>query len=338
MNAPELYTVGWICAIHPEYVAAQEFLDEEYGTPPFVGSRDDNTYTLGKVGEHKVVIASLPNGEYGTASASRVAANLLTSFPNVRIGLMVGIAGGAPSPLNDVRLGDVVVGVPRDGAGGVFQYDFGKNIQGQPFQHTRNLNQPPPLLLSAVSSVKATHARKGHQIHNSIIAILQRNPRLRDHFQRPDSHTDRLFRSQITYDPSRIVKKSDLVQRRERTREENNPAVHYGLIASANQLMKDATIRDSYSSEKNALCFEMESGGLMNSFPCLVIRGICHYADSHTNKEWQGYAAMAAAAYAKDILKAIAPSRVEEQQKLKEVVELVQQSSYSITRQSKNSV
>jgi hypothetical protein len=42
--------------------------------------------------------------------------------------------------------------------------------------------------------------------------------------------------------------------------------------------------------------------GLMDSFPCLVIRGICDYADSHKNKVWQPYAAATAASYAKELL------------------------------------
>jgi nucleoside phosphorylase len=46
----------------------------------------------------------------------------------------------------------------------------------------------------------------------------------------------------------------------------------------------------------------MEAAGLMNSFPCLVIRGICDYADSHKNDRWQRYAAATAAAYAKEFL------------------------------------
>ena len=40
----------------------------------------------------------------------------------------------------------------------------------------------------------------------------------------------------------------------------------------------------------------------MNDFRCLVIRGICDYADSHKNKTWQPYAAATAAACAKEIL------------------------------------
>lgn len=96
--------------------------------------------------------------------------------------------------------------------------------------------------------------------------------------------------------------------------------IHFGLIASANQLIKDATIRDRLSAEKDVLCFEMEAAGLMNHFPCLVIRGICDYSDSHKNEGWQGYAAMAAVAYAKDLLSKVAPNKVEAERKLAEVL------------------
>lgn len=58
------------------------------------------------------------------------------------------------------------------------------------------------------------------------------------------------------------------------------------------------------------MCFEMEAAGLMNNFPCLVIRGICDYADSHKNKKWQIYAAATAAACAKEILSVIPASEV----------------------------
>lgn len=99
----------------------------------------------------------------------------------------------------------------------------------------------------------------------------------------------------------------------------DNPAIHYGSIASGNQLMKDALVRDRYAGQ-GVLCFEMEAAGLMNHFPCLVIRGICDYADSHKNKEWQGYAAMAAAAYAKDLLYRISPNRVEAERKIRDIL------------------
>ncbi|KAJ2966928.1 hypothetical protein NQ176_g9914 [Zarea fungicola] len=241
--ANEDYTVGWICALTTEYVAAQVFLDEEHMPPTFTATHDNNDYTLGRIGKHNVAIAVLPGGEYGTASAAGVARDMLHSFLNIRVGLMVGIGGGAPSSKYDIRLGDVVVSEPQNGLGGVLQYDFGKNIQDQPFQ-------------------------------------------------------------------ARPVRDED----------GDDPAIHYGLIASANQLMKDAKLRDQFAKERGILCFEMEAGGLMNHFPCLVVRGICDYSDTHKNKEWQGYAAMTAAAYAKDLLKRISPNKVEAEKKLIELV------------------
>jgi nucleoside phosphorylase len=82
----------------------------------------------------------------------------------------------------------------------------------------------------------------------------------------------------------------------------DEPQIHYGTIASGNQVMKDAGARDRLAQKHGIICFEMEAAGLMDVLPCLVIRGICDYADSHKNKKWQGYAAIAAAAYAKELL------------------------------------
>lgn len=84
--------------------------------------------------------------------------------------------------------------------------------------------------------------------------------------------------------------------------------------------MKDASVRDTLAKEKDVLCFEMEAAGLMNHFPCLVIRGVCDYADSHKNKDWQGNAAMNAAAYAKDLLCRIHPNRLEAEKSIREIV------------------
>ena len=77
---------------------------------------------------------------------------------------------------------------------------------------------------------------------------------------------------------------TSLVSRYPRSKDKDNPAIHYGLIASANQLIKDAIFRDKLAAELDMLCFEMEAAGLMNHFLCLVIRGIYDYLDSHKNK------------------------------------------------------
>ena len=325
MPNPNDYTVGWICAISTEYVAAQVFLDEKHEGPEYLSPNDNNDYALGKIGKHNTVIAVLPDGEYGISSAARVATRMLLSFPNVRIGLMVGIGGGAPSPKHAIRLGDVVVSATRDGKGGVFEYDFGKTIQGREFQTTAVLNQPPEILRTAMSGLKAQYEIEGHQLEEAINNIFEKRPRLRKMYKRPNPSSDRLYQCTVVHPANNeascvAVCGDELISRPERAEEEDNPTIHYGLIASANQLMKDAIVRDKLAAEKDVLCFEMEAAGLMNHFPCLVIRGICDYSDSHKNKEWQGYAAMAGAAYAKDLLYRIPPNKVEAERKITDVL------------------
>ncbi|KAI7971842.1 hypothetical protein EIK77_000075 [Talaromyces pinophilus] len=330
MSNPMDYTVGWICAINTEFIAAQAFLDEVHDGPEYLQPNDLNYYGLGRIGKHNVVIAVLPDGEYGAASATTVAVDMLHSFPNVRIGLTVGIGGGAPSRRHDIRLGDIVVSYPHNGKGGVFQYDFGKAVQNRTFQETGLLNKPPNLLLTAVSNLRAQYEIKGHTIDQAINTILEKYPRLQRKYQRPGPNSDQLYQSWILHpDKSESCvgvcndNLSKLIIRPERTEDEDNPTIHYGLIASANQLLKDASIRDTLAEKHDILCFEMEAAGLLNHFPCLVIRGICDYSDSHKNKEWQGYAAMVAAAYAKDLLLRIPPNKIEAEKKISDILSLL---------------
>ncbi|KAL7799753.1 nucleoside phosphorylase domain-containing protein [Trichoderma ceciliae] len=316
MSDPGDYTIGWICATTVEYVAARAFIDETHDGPEYISPHDNNYYTLGRMAEHNVVIAVLPDGEYGMVSAAVVARDMLHSFPNIRIGLSVGVGGGAPSRKHDIRLGDVVVGIPQNGMGGVFQYDYGKMIQGQSFQTMGFLNQPPVVLRTAVDSVRRRHDMQGNGIDEAINSILEKKPRLRKKYGRPEPGSDRLFKAEMTHDSACAADSetcsddpSNWILRSKRE-DEDDPAIHYGLVASGNSLMRDAFFRDRLGVANDVLCFEMEAAGLMNHFPCLAIRGICDYSDSHTNRNWQGYASMTAAAFAKDLLQVIQPNPI----------------------------
>ncbi|KAK6334266.1 hypothetical protein TWF730_003480 [Orbilia blumenaviensis] len=298
------YSVGWICAIPIELAAALSILDETHPQLE-VTDGDTNVYKFGRIGRHNVVISWLPEGRYGITRAGIVAAHMRSTFQRLRFGLMVGVGGGAPSESNDIRLGDIVISQPTGVSGGVVQYDFGKAMENGEFLLAGSLNAPPSILLKAVASIKAeSQAELGRKISNAAEMIEEKDPR----FQYPGQDTDRLFRADYNHvtgtgrqsdtckscDPSKVVPRPD--------REHDHPYLHYGIIASANQVMKDGIKRDKITAQTGALCFEMEAAGLMDDFPCIVVRGVCDYSDGHKNKRWQPYAALVAAAYAKELL------------------------------------
>ena len=306
MTNVEDYTVGWICALEIEFNSVCELLDEEYTTKPRVELRDENSYRFGRIHEHNVVLACLPKGRYGLTSAAVVAERIRMSFPGLRFGLLVGIAGGAPSEEHDIRLGDVIVSSPGVRHGGVLQYDYGKTIQDHEFEETGYLAPPPEVLLNAVSNLSAQHERQGDGMEEIVKGLQEKSGK----YHRPE--TDRLCVSSYVHTEDDCDCQTGagphLKQRKDRT----GSRVHYGLIASANSLMKDALIRDSLVKRHDILCFEMEAAGLMNHWPCLVIRGVCDYSDSHKSKEWQGYAAANATAYAVELLGLIPASHLKQ--------------------------
>jgi nucleoside phosphorylase len=217
---------------------------------------------------------------------------------------MVGIGGGAPSSNADIRLGDIVVSQPTDTFGGVVQYDLGKALSGGQFKRTGFLNRPPKVLLTALATLQAHHFTedsRGIEFVSNIQAKL--TPDKAKKFARPKQE-DCLFQAEYDHvSASDTCLNCDISKLFPRApRECQEPVIHYGLIGSANQVVKDGRRRDQLARDLGIYCVEMEEAGLMNEFPCLVIRRICDYADSHKNKEWQGYAAAVAAAYAKELL------------------------------------
>ncbi|KAF3929563.1 hypothetical protein ABW19_dt0206190 [Dactylella cylindrospora] len=302
----EDYKIGWICALPVEFAAAVAMLDERH--PELQHDEfDTNTYQFGAIEHVNVIITALPSGVYGTVSAAKVATHLQRSFPELKYCLMVGIGGGVPHISgDDIRLGDVVVSHPVPGYGGVLQYDFGKTVQEGRFVQTGVLNKPPSIFLQAITKLKADYLLDSYATFECIIADTFKDENFSQDFSRPPPESDRLFVSYYDHplqnESCDQCDRSMVAERAPRVHKPDQPHIHYGLIASGNQVMKHGKTRDKLGEENNVLCFEMEAAGLMDELPCLVIRGICDYSDSHKNKNWQKYAALVAAAYAKALL------------------------------------
>ena len=301
----EDYTVGWICALPLEMTAARAMLDEEHIMLPIPDS-DQNVYTLGSISGHNVVIVCLPAGVYGLTSATAVGLSMRSTFPNsVNMPLMVGIGGGVPSNRHDIRLGDVAVSHPSPESPAVKQYDYGKTIENGILECRGTLNKPAHGLLNAVASLRAQHDLYATQIPLNISMALDKYSLPQHRY--PGVAEDVLHELECEHFVEALVCEDcgPLKQVRRSSRPNTAPIVHYGSIASGNQVIKHARTRDRLARQHDIICFEMEAAGLMDHLPCLVIRGISDYCDTYKHKQFQGYAALAAAAYAKELLSII---------------------------------
>ncbi|KAF5630091.1 heterokaryon incompatibility protein het-E-1 [Fusarium sp. NRRL 52700] len=298
------YTVGWISALPLEMTAVQAMLDHRH-EPLRQHPQDSNCYEFGSINGHNVAIACLPKAQYGNNNAAIVANNMHRTFPHLQQRLLVGIAGGAPGSV-DVRLGDVVVSTHA------IQYDLGKAMPDNHFQHIAEAIRPPQALMAAVSKVEARH--NGGQVQ--MLEVLSEATVRLPHYGHPMVE-DCLFHSELTHTSSGTncdsCDRTQLVSRD--IRPNADPVVHYGRVASGNQVIRDALTRDYLSKKINNICFEMEAAGVMDCFPCLVIRGVCDYSDSHKNKGWQEYASLVAAAFAKELLISIPPQLLRPQKR-----------------------
>jgi nucleoside phosphorylase len=297
----EDYQIGIICALAIEKAAVVAMLDESH--PKLKREKgDDNEYTLGCIGVHNVVIACLPAGLMGNGPAAIVASHMQRSFP-IKFGLMVGVGGGVWSKKADVRLGDVVVSQPTGTHCGVVQWDFGKLEKAGKFQRTGSLNKPPPVLLHALQELKTWDITDGINIQGSLSLMAQNKPHMGELYRCQGSENDHLFDAAYDHEGDETCEGCNakfIIARP--PRKDSTPKIHYGNIASGNEVMKHGVTRNKIAKEEGVICFEMEAAGLIDDFPCLVIRGICDYADSHKNKIWQPYASATAAAFARELL------------------------------------
>ncbi|KAI3584275.1 nucleoside phosphorylase domain-containing protein [Fusarium oxysporum f. sp. albedinis] len=296
-----------ICAIEFEMSAIRYMLDKEHKR--LKRKRGESTmYILGELEGHNVVLACLP-GSQGKGAAAAVAKDMARTFPSIELRLMVGIGGGVPGPKNDIHLGDVVVSMPEGQYSGVVQYDLGKNTDDS-FILKGFLSPPPEILRSAVVIMRSDLRVSQSRVPEFLAAMAEKSHLIREHYQRPSADLDELFDAEYQHDSKQDTcvecDKTKLVSRPTRG---PVPKIHYGLIASGDQVIRSATNAAEIGKRMvgDILCFEMEAAGIMTELPCIVIRGISDYADSHKNDAWQHYAAAAAAGCAKELLSYLSP-------------------------------
>lgn len=241
-----------------------------------------------------------------------------------------------------VRLSDVVVSRPEGQFPSVVQWDMGKAKQANKFEQTRALDNRPKAVLTALEKLRTNNDLNGSKIPVYLEEFKNKYHQAAEKYLGSDSLVDVCFKANYNHvTPVKPERDDNTKDEEEETKEDNatdackhydkskvlkrkprDIQVHYGLIASGNQVIKDSKHQDKLNKDlgSNVLCIEMEAAGILNNFPCLVIRDICEYSDSHKNKAWQEYAAAVAAAYAKELLVFVQPTELQGERHIKDVL------------------
>lgn len=278
--------IGIVTALPKECAAVKLVLDNVESCY-FDERGAGHTFFVGEIksvngGIHKIALCQCG---MGNNMASIQSVTMQKHFPNIESIIMVGIAGGIPSPDNiskHVRLGDVVV------SKGIIQYDFVKETKEEVKCRSQSA-KPSAKLLEALDLLEEKEYEDIY-VWKSFVEKYAVGK-----FAKPNCD-DLLHDSNGSIIPHPVDNNRDAY-----------PKIFKGKIASANTLLKYEEKRKKLSEKYDVLAIEMEASGIADAawimeVGYLVIRGISDYCDEYKNDVWQEYAAMVAACYAKDLI------------------------------------
>lgn len=330
------FSVAIFCALTLESDAVCETFEEIWDEKSHIFKKaagDDNVYTLGRIGHHNVVLVHM-NG-MGKGAAAHAASSVRCSYPEIKLALVVGICGGVPSfsiGSEEIILGDVVI------SDGIVQYDFGRQFPDGFLskEGPEVVTRPSPKLRGILSKLKGMRGRD--RLESKLVDYLNdlEGQLGLDRATYPGIEKDELFQPAYRHkhqdlatcalcgvceggthpvcEEARLLtcqrlgcQKAYLVRRKRLEQSSINgssprPIIHFGLVGSGDTVMKSGLHRDKTATQHGLIAFEMEASGILDNLPCLVVKGVCDYADSHKNKDWQYYAAATAAACMKAVL------------------------------------
>ncbi|KAL3466522.1 hypothetical protein BJX64DRAFT_284458 [Aspergillus heterothallicus] len=323
------FDIAVICALPLETNAILCSLDEywsdahhQYGKT----AEDENSYAFGRLGRHAVVVATLPN--MGKVRSARTSSKLKSSFRFIKLALLVGICGAVPycKDKTEIILGDVII------SESLVEFDFGREREDG-FERRRDTMFEAPRPREEVASL-LNHLRtqfKLSELQDGLARHLEKlmsAPAINTSY--PVVSQDRLFEASYTHKHrygcdtcsapdstcaaaytascEELGCDDSMLLRRKRLTTNSSPHerptqyIHFGTIGTADTVMRSSKRRDALAEKEGIIAFEMEGAGVWSEFNCLIIKGVCDYADSHKNKDWQRYAAAVAASAAKEVL------------------------------------
>ena len=334
------FKIAIICAKQEESDAVEGLFDEFWkdyieGIP----EEDPTSYTMGRIGNHPVVLAFM--GRMGKKRAASLATSLNFSFPGIKLSLVVGICGGVPTITRDgenieVLLGDIIISTL------VVQYDSGYQMPNDFFMRNTlesNLGPPNDQIQSFLAKMQGMKGRKElkDRTYHFLNELLEKEDFKawkypgadKDRLYEPDyrhKHQDASFCNtcaRCTNKDHEICESArssscdelgcnpnNLVPRNRLKVQKPQLLIHFGRVASGDTVMKSGHHRDKIASETKLVAFEMEGARVWSHSPTIVIKSVYGYSDSHKNDRAQKYAAASAAACAKRLLEEWRPTGI----------------------------
>jgi nucleoside phosphorylase len=333
----EDFQIAIICTLPLEYDAVSLLFDQfwdEDDEPYGRAQGDTNAYTTGRIGKHDIVLALLPN--MGTAAGAGAAASFRSSYSGMKIAFLVGICGGVPGVgQNEALLGDVVISKT------VIQHSLGRQYPNEFVTKdtvSDSLGRPNKDVRTLIASFETERGRRLlRQKAGQFLKDLQNTATREMHrcnYQYPGAVEDKLFAAtyrhrhrgpltcncdgaidsfcdeaartfcaELHCDEAQLVLRKRLEMKKNLGPDEAQcPEILIGCVASGDTVMKSGEHRDQIAKQRDVIAFEMEGAGVWDEVPCIIVKGICDYADSHKNKIWQPFAAATAAAVLKAML------------------------------------
>lgn len=316
-------TIAIITAQYCEKLAVDSMIENKETFVRYTTVGESNVYTLGNIGGHRIVCTKLPTVGHtreAMTAAGNTTTRLLGTFQKVDFVFLVGVGGGVPhytDYVKHVRLGDVVISHPTPlNKQYVYVYcESAKMNENGNYHFETKEYCPSNLCLQEIAANLKNQAENNPNppwqtyVEEGLKSL---GSQTEHDFKAPPPETDKLYMAigdkgviEVAH-PSAPQDASNL-------RTDGCARIHLAPVASGRQIARDDQLRQKFASRFGALAFDAEMDAVVESIlgncrdSFAVVRGISDYKDGSRVKEWQPYAALAAASVVKSIICAMDP-------------------------------
>lgn len=309
-------TIAIITALYHEKLAVDAMMENKTTYIRYKTEGDSNVYTTGFIGEHKVVstkLSQIGNFRAAQISSGSITTRLLGTFQNIEHVFIVGVAGGVPrfaDYYRHPRLGDIVFS--KCDSKGYLYYYCDKILQDKDGEVNYQLKTWAPRDLDLQRILERIEdARAANPDYAPWEKYMEEGLQLlagqEASFARPPKETDRLY---MNIGDNQVIEVQHPEAPEGVIRPANVPAVHFGVMGAGRPVRNEVS-RHDFASRYSVYCCDSEFDQVLESIvgnrkdSFMFVRGVSDYINGMQNKEWQPYAALAAAAATKAIIKSL---------------------------------